>query len=144
MPVITDPIVKQLHNQSQSDIADESQAEILSGTVVDEPTQAHSAPKAKISSDATLLERVNQGEWDNLDDLTAFKALTQEGQLMIRIDAMDNRIRQLETKLPMLLNQYLNEAYIQVLKKIHALRKTKAAIFYYFYKDSGQRDLPGN
>lgn len=143
MPPITDTIAKQLHHQSQADIADEPKEEILSGTVVDEPPQAHSAAKPIPASDASLRDRVNQGEWDNLEDVPAFQALTSEGQLMVRVETLDIRIHQLETKLPMLLNQYLHDAYVQVLKKVHALRKTKAALFYYFYKDFGQRDLPG-
>jgi hypothetical protein len=44
----------------------------------------------------------------------------------------------------MLLNQHLHDAYVQILKKIHALRKTKGALLYYFYKDQGQRDLSGS
>jgi hypothetical protein len=85
--------------------------------------------------------RIESGEWDNLDDLDAFRARTPEGRLMARTEALDCRVRQLEQRLPMLLNQHLHDAYIQVLKKIRALRKTKAALFYLFYKKAGQRDL---
>jgi hypothetical protein len=60
---------------------------------------------------------------------------------MARTEAIDFRVRQLEQRLPMMLNQHLHDAYIQVLKKIRALRKTKGALFYFFYKNSGQRDL---
>lgn len=140
MSGLSDAVAKQINSQCQQDIQDESQGEILSGTVVDEPPSGH-PPVPPVNLDEALKSRVTMGEWDNLEDLPSFRILTAEGQLMIRTQAIDARIRQLEERLPMLLNQYLHDSYIQVLKKIHALRKTKAALFYYFYKQSGQRDL---
>ncbi len=140
---ITDELARKLNNQSESQVKEE---EVLEGTVVDEsfpgptPTPA-SSPAAPQNAEDDLRSRIESGEWDNLDDLEAFRVRTPEGQLMARTEALDYRVRQLEKRLPMLLNQHLHDAYIQVLKKIDALKKTKSALFYFFYKDSGQRDL---
>ena len=141
---ITDDLVKQLNTQNEQKVKDE---EVLEGTVVDDipKTSGTNFTTSDSTPEKELRSRIESGEWDNLDDLEAFKARTPEGQLMARTEALDCRIRQLETRLPMLLNQHLHDAYIQVLKKIHALRKTKGALFYLFYKNEGQRDLgPGN
>lgn len=138
---ITDDLVRQLNAQNESQVREE---EVLEGTVVDDIPKTSPATSA-IPYDSTpekeLRSRIESGEWDNLDDLEAFKARTPEGQLMARTESLDCRIRQLEQRMPMLLNQHLHDAYIQVLKKIHALRKTKGALFYMFYKNAGQRDL---
>ena len=140
---ITDELARQLNTQNESQVKEE---EVLEGTVVGEsfpgptPTPV-SSPAASKSAEDDLRSRIESGEWDNLDDLEAFRVRTPEGQLMARTESLDYRVRQLERRLPMLLNQHLYDAYIQVLKKIHALRKTKSALFYFFYKDSGQRDL---
>ena len=130
--VLTDQHAKQLNQQLEDQIPEE---EVLEGTV-----QA-TASVATGNEEADLRSRITSGEWDNLDDLPAFQKRTPEGRLMARTEAIDYRIRQLEQRLPLLLNQHLHDAYIQVLKKIHALRKTKGALFYFSYKDSGQRDL---
>lgn len=139
---LTDQILKQFNEQNERNIP---QDEVLEGTVVDEfpKTSASANPSRSGSPEKELQARIQSGEWDNMDDLPAFISRTPEGQLMARTEAIDCRIRQLELRLPMLLNQHLHDSYIQVLKKIQALRKTKTALFYYFYKDSGQRDLPG-
>ena len=140
---ITDELARQLNQTNESQVKGE---EVLEGTVVDESFIPPSSPPSHSSStsrsaEEELRSRVESGEWDNLDDLEAFRLRTPEGQLMSRTEALDFRVRQLERRLPMLLNQHLHDAYVQVLKKIHALRKTKAALFYFFYKDAGQRDL---
>jgi hypothetical protein len=138
---ITDDLVRQLNTQNEQEVREE---EVLEGIVVDDLPKSSSTSNQVASPDTPekeLRSRIESGEWDNLDDLEAFKARTPEGQLMARTESLDYRIRQLEQRLPMLLNQHLHDAYIQVLKKIHALRKTKGALFYLFYKDSGQRDL---
>ncbi|HBC72752.1 MAG: hypothetical protein UX91_C0006G0092 [Candidatus Amesbacteria bacterium GW2011_GWB1_47_19] len=140
---ITDELARQLNQTNESQVKEE---EVLEGTVVDESFIPPSSPPSHSSStsrsaEEELRSRVESGEWDNLDDLEAFRLRTPEGQLMSRTEALDFRVRQLERRLPMLLNQHLHDAYVQVLKKIHALRKTKAALFYFFYKDAGQRDL---
>ncbi len=138
---ITDELVKQLNAQNESQAQD---ADVLEGTVVDDIPPKSTFPSSSLppsSPEGELRARIESGEWDNLDDLPAFAARTPEGKLMARTEAVDYRIRQLETRLPMLLNQHLHDAYVQVLKKIHALRKTKAGLFYFSYKDAGQRDL---
>lgn len=141
---ITDELARQLNQEHESSVRDE---EVLEGEVVADAVSQAAVPPEQSPSPASpegeLRSRIESGEWDNLDDLEAFTARTPEGQLMARTQALDFRIRQLEQRLPMLLNQHLHDAYVQVLKKIHALRKTKGAIFYFFYKDSGQRDLGG-
>lgn len=139
---ITDQLVKHLNDQNEQTIPD---SDVLEGTVVDDfpKTSASAHPSTSDTPERELRARIESGEWDNLDDLPAFAARTPEGQLMARTEAIDCRIRQLEQRLPMLLNQHLHDAYIQVLKKIHALRKTKGALFYFAYKNQGQRDLPG-
>jgi hypothetical protein len=140
--MITDDLIRQLNQQNESQLADD---EVLEGEVVDNIFSKSNDAVPSLSRDDTpekeLRSRIESGEWDNLDDLEAFKVRTPEGQLMARTEALDFRVRQLELRLPMLLNEHLHDAYIQVLKKIHALRKTKSAIFYFFYKDQGQRDL---
>lgn len=140
--VLTDDSVKKLNLQNEQATVEE---EVLEGTIVDDFPKVSASAHPTISEvpEKELRARIESGEWDNLDDLPAFKNRTPEGQLMARTEAIDCRVRQLELRLPMLLNQHLHDAYIQVLKKIHALRKTKAALFYFFYKDEGQRDLPG-
>ena len=139
---ITDELVKELNAHNESQVKEE---EVLEGIIVDDLPKAAVPPQDSLVSDSNpekeLRSRIESGEWDNLDSLEAFRARTPEGQLMARTESLDFRIRQLEIRLPMLLNQHLHDAYIQVLKKIHALRKTKGALFYMFYKDSGQRDL---
>ena len=139
---ITDDLARKFNTQHEQQVRED---EVLEGTVVDTMPIASSdvpAPsKVSQSEEADLRSRITSGEWDNLDDLSAFQIRTPEGQLMARTEAIDCRIRQLELRLPMLLNQHLHDAYIQVLKKIHALRKTKGALFYYAYKHAGQRDL---
>lgn len=142
---ITDEIVKQLNADSESTYTDQ---EAVEGETVTDSSgfTAHTSPvftPAETGDEKNLRSRIESGEWDNLDDLPAFTARTPEGQLMARTEAIDFRIQQLQQRLPMLLNQHLHDAYIQVLKKIGALRKTKGALFYYFYKNEGQRDLPG-
>jgi hypothetical protein len=138
---LSDEFLKQLNHTNESSLPEE---EILEGVLVDEPivTSSSANPTYSDTPEKELRARIESGEWDNMDDLPAFKARTPEGQLMARTEAIDCRVRQLELRMPMLLNQHLHDAYIQVLKKISALRKTKTALFYYFYKDSGQRDLP--
>ena len=140
---LTDEVLRQLNHQNEQNTPE---SEVLEGTVVDEfpKTSASAHPSSSDTPERELRARIESGEWDNMDDLPAFTARTPEGQLMARTEAIDCRIRQLELRLPMLLNQHLHDAYIQVLKKINALRKTKTALFYYFYKDSGQRDLSGS
>ena len=138
---VTDDQVKKLVYQNESQITDDA---VLEGKIIDEnPNLSAKAgtPGSPSSPEKELRSRIESGEWDNLDDLEAFRIRTPEGQLMARTEAIDCRIHQLEAKMPMLLNQYLHDAYIQVLKKIYALRKTKAGLFYTFYKTSGQRDL---
>jgi len=142
---ITDDLVRQLNTENESRIREE---EVLEGTVVEDQPQKASPASASFPPDSDpekeLRARIESGEWDNLDELQAFKSRTPEGQLMARTESLDYRIRQLEQRLPMLLNQHLHDAYVQVLKKIAALRKTKGALFYIFYKNEGQRDLnPG-
>ncbi len=142
--VITDDLARQLNFQNEQTVRED---EVLEGVVVDEhdftapPSSQQSQYSGPASPEKELQSRIESGEWDNLDDLEAFKARTAEGQLMARTEALDHRVRQLELRLPMLLNQHLHDAYIQILKKIHALRKTKGALLYYFYKNEGQRDL---
>jgi hypothetical protein len=138
---LTDELVKQLNLDHEQQSQDEN---VLEGEVVDTLPPPLTPPHQSAGSESQeqeLRSRIQSGEWDNLDDLEGFKNRTPEGQLMARTEAIDFRIRQLEQRLPMLLNQHLHDAYIQVLKKIHALRKTKGALFYFFYKDQGQRDL---
>jgi hypothetical protein len=140
---ITDDLVRELNHQNERAVKDE---EVLEGVVVDDvgdlPRVSRSSGiGGENSPEKELRARIESGEWDNLDDLDAFRARTPEGRLMARTEALDCRVRQLEQRLPMLLNQHLHDAYIQVLKKIRALRKTKAALFYLFYKKAGQRDL---
>lgn len=139
---LTDELVRQLNADHEHQVQDEN---ILEGEVIDTSpinfSPPVSSPASSENAEQELRSRIQSGEWDNLDDLDAFKARTSEGQLMARTEALDFRIRQLEQRLPMLLNQHLHDAYVQVLKKIHALRKTKGALFYFFYKNQGQRDL---
>lgn len=137
---ITDQLARQLNAQNEQSIPEDA---VLEGTVVDDlpKTSASGHPASSDTPERELRARIESGEWDNLDDLSAFKQRTSEGQLMARTEAIDCRIRQLEQRLPMLLNQHLHDAYIQVLKKIHALRKTKGALFYLAFKNEGQRDL---
>lgn len=145
---ITDDLVRQLNQHNESQTPDEA---VLEGEVITDHqtplsatpiTATPTSPQTSPDDERNLQTKLAEGEWDNLDELPAFKDRTPEGQLMLRVSAIDNRVRQLEQRLPMLLNQHLHDAYIQVLKKIHALRKTKGALFYLFYKDHGQRDLP--
>jgi hypothetical protein len=143
---ITDDLARQLNQQNEQQV--EEDEEVLEGEVVDTPSGAvktsdNSVPSLPRDSspEKELRARIESGEWDNLDDLEAFRTRTPEGRLMARTEALDFRVRQLEQRLPMLLNQHLHDAYIQVLKKIRALKKTKAALFYLFYKNQGQRDL---
>jgi hypothetical protein len=134
---ITDDYVKQLNQQNESQAPEEP---VLQAEEIFTPPTSNT-PAANSSDEHNLQTQVTEGEWDNLDSLPAFTSRTPEGQLMLRTVAIDNRVHQLEQRLPMLLNQHLHDAYIQVLKKIHALRKTKGALFYMFYKTEGQRDL---
>jgi hypothetical protein len=142
---ITDQLARDLNSQNESAISEEEvlEGEIVSDIPVSSTNTGNNTPG--ISGDDTpekeLRSRIESGEWDNLDGLTAFAGRTPEGQLMARTEALDFRIRQLELRLPMLLNEHLHDAYIQILKKIHALRKTKGALLYFFYKNDGQRDL---
>lgn len=142
---ITDDLVKQLNESNETQTPDESvlEGEVVADAQFSSPSAATPASPAQVSNEdeRNLQTHLSEGEWDNLDELPAFRARTSEGQLMLRVSAIDNRVRQLEQRLPMLLNQHLHDAYIQVLKKIHALRKTKGALFYLFYKNEGQRDL---
>jgi hypothetical protein len=137
---LTDDYVRQLLIDSESSTGTE---EALEGEVVTEEAKViyDKTHVSGIEAERELRARIDAGEWDNLDQLQAFQERSDEGKLMARMEAIDLRIEQLKSRLPMLLNQYLHDAYIQVLRKINALRKTKTAIFYFFYKDSGQRDL---
>lgn len=139
---ITDDLVKRLNQQYEQQAPDSESA--LEGEIVDDTLPKAQSPAGSQTEEQDLKSRITSGEWDNLDDLPAFAKRTPEGQLMARTEALDARVRQLELRLPMLLNQQLHDAYIQVLRKIHALRKTKAALFYFAYKNEGQRDLPGS
>lgn len=139
---LTDDVVKQIHDQNEETVKSLPITE--EGNVVDDlPPYNPTASTINPGSDAEkeLRSYIESGEWDNLDHLEGFKNRTPEGQLMARTEAIDCRVRQLEVRLPMMLNQHLHDAYIQILKKIHALRKTKSALFYFFYKNEGQRDL---
>ena len=130
-------MVKKINAQNEDKAIDE---DVLQGTIVDDAPVDNS----KYSPEKELRTRIESGEWDNLDDLSAFQTRTDEGKLMARTEAIEYRVRQLSARLPMLLDQHLHDAYIQVLKKINALRKTKAALFYFSYKHQGQRDLSGD
>lgn len=134
---ITDDLVRQLNQQNESQAPEEP---VLQAEEIFTPPIS-GTPVTNTSDEQNLQTQIAEGEWDNLDSLPAFTSRTPEGQLMLRTVAIDNRVHQLEQRLPMLLNQHLHDAYIQVLKKIHALRKTKGALFYMFYKTEGQRDL---
>lgn len=142
---ITDRLAKRLGQKYEQEFKPDE--EVLEGAVVDDAqftSKSQPAPSNTTrSEEQELTSRVIAGEWDNLDDLPAFQKRTDEGKLMARTEAIDFRIRQLESRLSMLLNQHLHDAYIQVLKKIHALRKTKGALFYFAYKNEGQRDISG-
>ncbi len=97
---ITDDLVKELNAQNESEVKEE---EVLEGTVVDDLPKSSSPDMPATNPDSTpekeLRARIESGEWDNLDDLAAFKIRTPEGQLMARTEALDFRIRQLETRL---------------------------------------------
>jgi len=135
---LTDDQIKKLVYQNEATAPEDV---VLEGKLLDDVPSSPPQATGPSSPEKELRSRIESGEWDNLDDLEAFRVRTPEGQLMCRVEAIDFRIHQLEGRLPMLLNQYLHDAYIQVLKKIYALRKTKSALFYSFYKNSGQRDL---
>mgnify|MGYP001558090570 FL=1 len=135
---LTDDQVKKIVYDHEAKAPDQT---VLEGKILDDVPPSTPQSTGPSSPERELRSRIESGEWDNLDDLEAFRIRTPEGQLMCRTEAIDFRIHQLEGKLPMLLNQYLHDAYIQILKKIYALRKTKAGLFYSFYKSSGQRDL---
>lgn len=128
--------------QSYEDKQDEE--EILEGEIVDRDWSDKSGEDLKKAAgfeENDLQKLIEAGEWDNLDNCHAFQKRTEEGQIMARTEAIDFRIRQLESRLPLLLNQNLTPSYIQLLKKIRALRMTKTAILALFYKNQGQRDL---
>ncbi|MDP3994745.1 MAG: hypothetical protein Q8P91_02860 [bacterium] len=120
---------------------EEQSEEAFEGEVVDEEGFSTKDNRKYFNPEDELRKRIESGEWDNLDDCRAFKTRTIEGQIMARTEAIDFRIRQLERHLPILLNRELTPSYIQVLKKIRALRMTKTAILALFYKDQGQRDI---
>lgn len=134
---ITDDYVRQLNQQNESRAPEDP---ILQAEEIFTPPISNTSATNN-TDEQNLQTQIAEGEWDNLDSQPAFISRSPEGQLMLRTVAIDNRVHQLEQRLPMLLNQHLHDAYIQVLKKIHALRKTKGALFYFFYKDEGQRDL---
>lgn len=126
-------------NQEQT----QNEEEILEGEVVDEDYSSRSNEWAeeRLSEEEKLRRRIEDGEWDNLDECSAFQKRTLEGQIMLRTEAIDLRIRQLEKTLPILLNRDFTAAYVQVLKRIRSLRLTKTAILELFYKNLGQRDI---
>lgn len=118
--------------------------EVIEGEVIDEQIYSSTKttpPTGSLQEEEELRKRVESGEWDNLEDLPAFQKRTLEGQIMARSEAIDFRIRQLETRLPLLLNRNLTAPYVQMLKRIRALRMTKTGMLAMFYKDLGQKDL---
>lgn len=118
--------------------------EVLEGEVVDNPAftaSKSSTIRQDLPEEEELRRKIEAGEWDNLDGCLAFQKRTPEGQIMARSEAIDFRVRQLETKLPLLLNRDLTPAYVQVLKRIRALRMTKTGMLALFYENFGQKDL---
>ncbi|HNP89240.1 MAG: hypothetical protein BWY24_00759 [Microgenomates group bacterium ADurb.Bin219] len=140
--VFSDKTLKLFYEQNETKQKDE---EVLSGEVVQDynpiPTRENTGRGSSFSGEEELRKRIESGEWDNLDDCPAFQKRTPEGQIMARAEAIDFRIRQLETRLPLLLNRSLTSAYVQVLKRIRALRMTKTGMFALFYENFGQKDL---
>jgi len=139
--LFSDKALKSLYEEYESKQKDE---EVFEGEVVEDSgftTDSKGAARQELPEEEELKRRVESGEWNNLDDCPAFQKRTPEGQIMARAEAIDFRIRQLETRLPLLLNRDLTSAYVQVLKRIRALRMTKTGMLAMFYKDSGQKDL---
>lgn len=138
----SDNKLKLLYEQNEKSQSDE---DVLEGEEVFEENQAFThkvtPPISGLDEEEELRKRIESGEWDNLDDCAAFQKRTPEGQIMSRSEAIDFRIRQLEVRLPLLLNKNLTAAYIQMLKRIRALRMTKTGMLAMFYKDEGQRDI---
>lgn len=137
-PDFSDKSLKIIYENYEEQQSDE---EVLEGEVIDDNPAKEEKTKDLLSEEEDLRKRVESGEWDHLDNSPAFKKRSVEGQIMARTEAIDYRIRQIETRLPLLLNRNLTAAYVQMLKKIKALRQTKTAILALFYKDQGQRDL---
>lgn len=122
---------------------EQKDAEVLEGEVIDDsfiPLKSGGVSQ-DLPEEEELRRKIGAGEWDNLDDCPAFQKRTPEGQIMARAEAIDFRIRQLETRLPLLLNRDLTPTYVQVLKRIRALRMTKTGMLVLFYEDFGQKDL---
>jgi len=141
--IFSDKALVNLYQEYENKQKDE---DILEGEVIAAP--AYNSPSLNVSrqdllEEEELRKRIESGEWDNLDDCPAFQKRTPEGQIMARAEAIDFRIRQLETRLPLLLNRDLTSAYVQVLKRIRALRMTKTGMLALFYENFGQKDLDG-
>lgn len=138
--VFSDKALKTLYQENEIKQKDK---EVLEGEVVEDYALSSKTSEAGtgLPEEEELRKRIESGEWDNLDDCLAFQKRTAEGQIMARAEAIDFRIRQLETRLPLLLNRDLTSAYVQVLKRIRALRMTKTGMFALFYENLGQKDL---
>lgn len=140
--IFSDKALTNLYQECENKQKDE---EVLEGEVIDD---SFTLPKSggisqDLPEEEELRKRIESGEWDNLDDCPAFQKRTPEGQIMARAEAIDFRIRQLETRLPLLLNRDLTSAYVQVLKRIRALRMTKTGMLALFYENLGQKDIDG-
>lgn len=139
--IFSDKALKTLYQENETNQKDE---EVLEGEVISDRVftpKTSGSVSQNLPEEEELRRRIESGEWDNLDDCPAFQKRTSEGQIMARAEAIDFRTRQLETRLPLLLNRDLTSAYVQVLKRIRALRMTKTGMFALFYKDFGQKDL---
>lgn len=137
--VFSDTTLKTLYQENETKQKDE---EVLEGEVIDNYAfSSETSVDTGLPEEEELRKRIESGEWDNLDDCPAFQKRTPEGQIMARAEAIDFRTRQLETRLPLLLNRDLTSAYVQVLKRIRALRMTKTGMLALFYENLGQKDL---
>lgn len=141
--LFSDKSLKTLYEEYEQKQKDE---DVLEGEVIDDSFIPHKegGVRQDLPEEEELRRRIEAGEWDNLDDCSAFQKRTPEGQIMARAEAVDHRIKQLETRLPLLLNRDLTSAYVQVLKRIRALRMTKMGMFALFYENLGQKDLDGS
>lgn len=95
----------------------------------------------RLREEEILKDKVAAGEWEALPLVEAFWERSPAGQVVAIHEAINNRINQMQTMLPKLLNKEQKAVYIQILDYIHKLEKKRDGFTAEFFSKLGQRKI---
>lgn len=95
----------------------------------------------RLRKEEILKDKVAAGEWETLPLIEAFWERSPAGQVVAIHEAINNRINQMQSMLPKLLNKEQRAAYVQILDYIHELEKKRDGFTAEFFSKLGQRKI---